>query len=135
MKKSSSALQRKSGGSGQVGGPDNLRFDMLNQELPCPFCPKTSSRGTGLASHIRGAHPRRYSSWSRSRKEAKKNGLSGYRSKPSELAGGLEGIVAELEQQKSAIDQALSALRGVEGVSTEDTEPVKRKRGRPRKVA
>ena len=51
------------------------------------------------------------------------------------MAGGLQGIVAELEQQKSAIDRALSALRGVEGVSNENMVPIKRMRGRPRKVA
>lgn len=120
---------------GRVGGPDNLRFYMTNQELQCPFCPKTSSRGTGLASHIRGAHPRHYSSWSRNREEVQKNGRGAYRARPSELAGGLQGIVAELEQQKSAIDRALSALRGVEGVSNENMVPIKRMRGRPRKVA
>jgi hypothetical protein len=31
------------------------------------------------------------------------------------MAGGLKGIITRLEQQKSAIERALSALREVEG--------------------
>jgi hypothetical protein len=38
---------------------------MPYQELKCPFCPKTSSRGTGLASHIRFAHPKQYRKWAK----------------------------------------------------------------------
>ena len=87
---------------------------MPDQELQCPFCPKTSSRGTGLASHIRGAHPSHYAGWSRSRKGVQKTRVSASPWKRSELAGGLQGIVARLEQQKSAIDRALSALRELE---------------------
>ena len=88
---------------------------MANQELQCPFCPKTSSRGTGLASHIRGAHPTKYSGWSRSRKGGQKTEVSNPSSKSVEMAGGLKGIITRLEQQKSAIERALSALREVEG--------------------
>ena len=90
---------------------------MPNQQLQCPFCPKTSSRGTGLASHIRGAHPKQYAGWTRSRKGGKKAGVSSSASKPSELTGGFHGIVARLEQQRDAIDRALSALRQVEGTA------------------
>jgi hypothetical protein len=87
---------------------------MPNQQLQCPFCPKTLSRGTGLASHIRGAHPKQYAGWTRSRKGGKKAGVSSSASKPSELTGGFHGIVVRLEQQRDAIDRALSALRDVE---------------------
>ena len=33
---------------------------MPKPSLQCPFCSKTSSRGAGLASHIRSAHSRQY---------------------------------------------------------------------------
>src|SRR5580704_18132445 len=46
---------------------------MPKQDLQCPFCPKTSSRGTGLASHIRGLHPRQYSKWKKDRKALQNN--------------------------------------------------------------
>lgn len=48
--------------------PDTLKLKVSDQELQCPFCSKTSSRGTGMASHIRGAHPEQYLGWSRGRK-------------------------------------------------------------------
>jgi hypothetical protein len=90
---------------------------MPNQQLQCPFCPKTSSRGTGLASHVRGAHPKQYAGWTKNRRGGKKTGVSSSASKPSELTGGFHGIVARLEQQRDAIDRALSALRDVEGTA------------------
>jgi hypothetical protein len=34
------------------------------------------------------------------------------------MAVGLEGIIEHLERQRAAIEQALSALRGVEGISS-----------------
>ena len=44
--------------------PDNATLkQMPQQELKCPFCPKTSSRGTGLASHIRSSHAKQYRRW------------------------------------------------------------------------
>lgn len=72
---------------------------MPMQNLQCPFCPKTSSHGAGLASHIRGTHPKKYRGWARSR-----------HSPQSASAPGLSGIIASLEEQKSAIERALSAL-------------------------
>ena len=88
---------------------------MPNQKLKCPFCPKTSSRGTGLASHIRGAHPKQYSGWTRNRKIGQKSEVSTSPSKQVEMGGGLKGIIKQLEQQKSAIERALLVLRDVEG--------------------
>jgi hypothetical protein len=90
--------------------------------------PKTSSRGTGLASHIRGAHPKQYSGWSRSRKTAQKaEGSNGPSPKGVAMAGGLSEIIARLERQKTAIEQALTALREIEGI---DSTHAVRKRGR-----
>ena len=54
------------------------------------------------------------------------------------MAGGLNGIIARLEEQKSAIERALSALREIEGseVQSREEKPLaprkvrtKRKRG------
>ena len=85
---------------------------MPKQDLQCPFCPKTSSRGTGLASHIRGAHPKQYPGWSKARKGGQKAAAA--QAMPAETAsGGLSGIIASLEQQRDAIEAALSALRAV----------------------
>jgi len=89
---------------------------MPKQDLQCPFCPKTSSRGTGLASHIRGSHPRQYSNWKKNRKVLQNNGSGNSPSKGAEMAGGLNDIIAKLEEQKSAIERALSALREIEGI-------------------
>src|ERR1700722_3040339 len=83
---------------------------MPKQDLQCPFCPKTSSRGTGLASHIRGSHPRQYSKWKKDRKPLQNNGSGNSPSKGAEMAGGLNDIIARLEEQRSAIERALSAL-------------------------
>jgi hypothetical protein len=88
---------------------------MPKQDLQCPFCPKTSSRGTGLASHIRGSHPRQYSKWKKNRKALQNNGSGNSPSKGAETAGGLNDIIAKLEEQKSAIERALSALKEIEG--------------------
>ena len=46
------------------------------------------------------------------------------------MAGGLNDIIARLEEQKSAIERALSALREIEGTgvqSGEETPPAPRK--------
>jgi hypothetical protein len=104
---------------------------MSKQDLQCPFCPKTSPHGAGLASHIRNAHPKHHSAWSKARKSGR--AVAGGATKPAASAGGFGEIVASLERQKSAIDSALTALRAVGGeVGTNET--VARKRGRPRKV-
>ena len=89
---------------------------MPNQQLQCPFCPKISSRGTGLASHIRGAHPEEYSSWKKGRTASKPN-RAGASSTAADLAGGLKDILAHLGQQQRAIEKALSALREIEDVA------------------
>jgi hypothetical protein len=36
---------------------------MPSTKLYCPFCPSTAARSQGLASHIRGAHPKHYKKW------------------------------------------------------------------------
>jgi hypothetical protein len=87
---------------------------MPKQILQCPFCPKTSSRGTGLASHIRGAHPTQYVAWSEARKRLTTTGASQSAFRKTELAVGLSGIIARLEKQKKGIEKALAALRAVE---------------------
>jgi hypothetical protein len=92
---------------------------MPNMDLQCPFCPKTSSRGTGLASHIRGAHPREYSSWIKNRKgvQAPKT-LKASRpaaSAPVSSGGGLDHIIALLEKQRAVIEGALAALHQLGG--------------------
>jgi len=104
---------------------------MPKQELQCPFCPKTSSRGTGLASHIRGAHPKQYPGWSKARKGGR--AITEGAPKPLASAGSFSEIIARLDRQRSAIESALSALRAVGGAAGTDA-PVKRKRGRPRKI-
>jgi hypothetical protein len=88
---------------------------MPKQDLQCPFCPKTSSRGTGLAAHIRGSHPRQYSKWKKNRKASQNTESDNSPSKGAEMAGGLNDVIARLEEQKSAIERALSALREIEG--------------------
>jgi hypothetical protein len=106
---------------------------MPKEELQCPFCPRTSSRGTGLASHIRGAHPKQYESWSRARKGVKKTARkAAVAHKPTESAAGFGDIVASLERQRDAIESALAALRAAGG--TLAASVAKRKRGRPRKT-
>jgi hypothetical protein len=35
------------------------------QKLQCPFCPAISTRGTGLAAHVRAKHQREYSKWNK----------------------------------------------------------------------
>jgi hypothetical protein len=54
------------------------------------------------------------------------------------MAGGLNDIIAKLEEQRSAIERALSALREIEGSGVQSREvkppdprrvPTKRKRG------
>jgi hypothetical protein len=92
---------------------------MAQLELQCPFCSKTSSRGTGLASHIRGTHPAQYGSWQKSRGKTPLPTVSRSEAKtatrPSDTGGGLKDVIARLEQQHTAIVRALAALRGMEG--------------------
>jgi hypothetical protein len=98
---------------------------MAQLELQCPFCSKTSSRGTGLASHIRGTHPAQYGSWQKGRGKTPLPTASKPETKTatrvSESGGGLSGgglkdVIARLEQQHTAIVRALAALRGMEGL-------------------
>lgn len=113
---------------------DNLHLYMAQQDLQCPFCPKVSTRGTGLASHIRGAHPKQYASW----KKARKSGVTvsvPVSGSASSTGSGFADVVKMLEQQKIAIESALAALRGIGAVaapsgaeSGQDTEPVRRGR-------
>jgi hypothetical protein len=35
------------------------------QKLQCPFCSTISTRGTGLAAHVRAKHPREYGKWNK----------------------------------------------------------------------
>ena len=35
------------------------------QKLQCPFCSAISTRGTGLAAHVRAKHPRAYGKWNK----------------------------------------------------------------------
>ena len=35
------------------------------QNLHCPFCEATSTRGTGLSAHVRARHPKQYKNWNR----------------------------------------------------------------------
>jgi hypothetical protein len=92
---------------------------MAQTELQCPFCSKTSSRGTGLASHIRGTHPAQYASWRKSRGKTPLPKASKSETKTatrvSDTGGGLKDVIARLEQQHIAIVRALAALRGMEG--------------------
>ncbi len=87
---------------------------MAKQNLQCPYCPKRSSRGTGLASHIRGAHPAEYAEWSMKRKSGQT--ATSRRASKGGLGSGLKDIIVELERQSATIDRALSALRAVEGL-------------------
>lgn len=82
---------------------------MPKQNLQCPFCPKTSSHGAGLASHIRSSHPREHTGWLASHRSGQAPAAH------ASTADGFEGIIASLEQQKSAIERALEALRVIEG--------------------
>ena len=112
---------------------------MAQMELQCPFCSKTSSRGTGLASHIRGTHPAQYGSWQKSRGKTPVPIVSKSETKTTTRAGdtggGLNDVIARLEQQHSAIIRALAALRGMEGsgITESPAAPVstatKKKRG------
>jgi len=81
---------------------------MPKQNLQCPFCPKVSSHGAGLASHIRSSHPQQHESWLHSHRSGQTAATA------VNMSDGLEGIIAGLEQQKSAIERALSALRDIE---------------------
>jgi hypothetical protein len=112
---------------------------MAQIELQCPFCSKTSSRGTGLASHIRGTHPAEYGSWQKSRGKTPVSIVSKSETKTATRAGdtggGLKDVIARLEQQHSAIIRALAALRGMEdsGITESPAAPTsiatKKKRG------
>ena len=102
---------------------------MPKQDLLCPFCPTTSSHGAGLASHIRSAHPKQHSGWSRARKTGRKAAAA--KVNPSGTAGGFGGIVARLEQQRNAIESALVALRELGGVTGTAASTVGRKRVAP----
>jgi hypothetical protein len=93
---------------------------MANQELQCPFCEKTSSRGTGLASHVRGAHPKQYPGWKKNRGNAQSTQAPKSPARVAETPGGLKGIISNLEQQRNAIEMALTALRAVEGIGFEN---------------
>jgi hypothetical protein len=90
-----------------------------------------------MASHIRGSHPRQYSKWRKNRKVLQNNGSGNSPSKGSEMAGGLNDIIARLEEQKGAIERALSALKEIERTdvqSSEETPPAPRKLRTKRKV-
>ncbi len=110
---------------------------MAQQQLQCPFCPKTSSRGTGLASHIRGTHPAQYGSWQKSRGKTPTATASKPAARTQASAGtsggsGLKDVIEKLEQQHSAIVRALAALRGMEGSVPESpvaAAPARKKRG------
>ncbi len=110
---------------------------MAQLELQCPFCSKTSSRGTGLASHVRGTHPAQYASWQKSRGKTPLPTASRSETKTatrvSETGGGLKDVIARLEQQHSAIVRALAALRGMEGLGGTESPaapaPAPKKRG------
>ena len=88
---------------------------MPKQDLQCLFCSKTSSHGAGLASHIRGAHPKQHAAWSKARKSSAPTSVAS----PLSASGGigLGGIVARLEHQRDAIVAALNALREIGGVA------------------
>jgi len=109
---------------------------MAQQDLQCPFCPKVSTRGTGLASHVRGAHPRQYASWKKARKSGASVGVSAPApARVSATGSGFGEVVQMLEQQKIAIESALAALRGIGAVAAPSApsapaaaEPVKRGR-------
>src|SRR4051794_18731868 len=105
---------------------------MPNQELQCPFCEKTSSRGTGLASHIRGSHPKQYPGWKKSRGNAPRAQAAGSPARVAAMPGGLQGIIANLENQKNAIEMALTALRAVDGLGFEGNVDMPRTSGASR---
>jgi hypothetical protein len=90
---------------------------MPQLKLQCPYCPKISSRGTGLASHIRGTHPDRYSSWRKSRGNSSSTAAPQAASGSGAATGGLKAIIAGLEQQQAAIASALAALREIGGMT------------------
>jgi hypothetical protein len=64
------------------------------------------------------SHPRlaseAVSKWKKNRKVLQNNGSGNFPSKGAEMSGGLKDIIARLEVQKSAIEQALSALKEIE---------------------
>ena len=83
-----------------------------------------------MASHIRSSHPRQYSKWKKDRTVLQNNGSGNSPSKGTEMAGGLNHIIARLEEQRSAIERALSALRQIEGSGIQnkvEKSPVPRK--------
>jgi hypothetical protein len=96
-------------------------------DLQCPFCPKTSSRGTGLASHIRGAHPKQYAGWSKARKSG--GPVPAAIPSPATATFGFGDIVAQLEQQRDAIAAALTALRAIGGAAAPAEAPVAAPKG------
>jgi hypothetical protein len=106
---------------------------MAQQDLQCPFCPKVSTRGTGLASHIRGAHSKQYAGWSKARKAGagKPGGAIAVTASAapasvksgSPIGSGFGDIVTLLEQQRSSIEAALAALRGVGSIDAPPSAP------------
>jgi hypothetical protein len=104
---------------------------MPKLDLHCPFCPKTSSRGTGLASHIRGAHPKEYPGWTKNRGIVLKPKV--FSAAPAAAGGGLDTIVALLEKQRAVIEGALTALRQLGGSGPATAAPTVAKRGRKAK--
>ena len=108
---------------------------MANQELQCPFCEKTSSRGTGLASHIRGSHPKQYPGWKKNRGNTQRTPVSHSPPRTTEMPGGLKEIIANLEHQKNAIEMALTALRAVDGLGFEKSVEAPRAGGGGRVTA
>jgi hypothetical protein len=46
------------------------------------------------------------------------------------MSNGIQSIIEQLENQKAAIERALEALRGIEGITGPAATPTKR-RGRP----
>jgi hypothetical protein len=88
--------------------------------LQCPFCPKTSSRGTGLASHIRGSHPKQYTTWTKDRK----SGGAPVAAKSAPAESGFGEAIALLERQRHAIEAALTALREIGDIGAQSATPV-----------
>jgi hypothetical protein len=50
------------------------------------------------------------------------------------MKNGIQEVIEKLEQQKTAIERALTALRGVEGFEAESSEPVETASAAPRKA-
>src|SRR5579863_9658138 len=89
---------------------------MPKQDLQCPFC---------------SSHPRQYSKWKKDRKVLQNSESGNSPSNGAEMAGGLYDIIAKVEQQRNAIERALSALREIEGSEVQSREE---KSPAPRKV-